>query len=265
MVPNPAFSPTCRPSSIRTGRRAIELIAGANRADDPALAVAARLDGATILHSDAPPLGANAKITNLAHLLPAATHDLLILSDSDIAVPRDYVARVVATLAMPGVGAVTCLYHGRGDAGFWSRFAAAGISYQFEPSVAVSESLGIHQACMGSTIALRRETLTRIGGFEAFADVLADDHAIGVVVRRLGLTVVPVPGLTIAHGCTETSLGAVWRHELRWAATVRAANLPAHIGTLLTHPFALALLAVPLLPRAGLAAAATALIVHARF
>ncbi len=238
----------------------IQMVAGANRADDPALAAARGLAGDVAIRADAPPLGANGKIANLANLTPAAAHELLVLSDSDMAVPRDYVARVAAALAQPGVGAVTCLYRGRGDAGAWSRFAAAAISYQFAPSVLMSYALGIEQACMGSTIALRRATLERIGGFERFADTLADDHAIGMAVRDLGLKVVPVARLVLAHGCAERNMAAVWRHELRWAATVRGANLAAHLGSLFTHPLALAVLAVPLMPRAGLAAVVAALL-----
>lgn len=238
----------------------VELVCGTNRADDPALAIAAALAGEVVLRSAAPPLGANAKVANLANLLPAARHDLLVMSDSDIAVPPDYLSRVAATLALPGVGAATCLYHGRGDAGFPSRFAAAAITYQFEPSAVMSDALGVHQPCLGSTIAMRRATLERIGGFAAFADVLADDHAIGRAVIRAGLRVALVPGLSVAHGCVETSLAEVWRHERRWAATVRGANLLAHVGSLLTHPLALALLAIAPTPRGGLVAVAAALL-----
>ena len=238
----------------------IEVVAGANRADDPALAVARSLSSDIVIAADSPPLGGNAKISNLANMMASAAHDLIILSDSDMAVPSDYVGRVVAALDGPAVGAATCLYRGRGDGNRWSRFAAAAISYQFAPGVVMSFALGAEQACLGSTIALRRTTLQRLGGFEAFADVLADDHAIGMAVRELGLKVVPVPRMVLAHGCAETSFAAVWRHELRWAATVRDANFSGHVGSLLTHPLALSLLAVPLMPGTGAAAVAAALL-----
>ena len=238
----------------------IQIVAGANRADDPAVAVARDLSSDIVIAVDSPPLGGNAKIANLSNMMSSAEHDLLILSDSDIAVPRDYVARVVAALEQPSVGAVTCVYRGRGDAGGWSRFAAAAISYQFAPSVVTSDALGAEQACMGSTIALRRRTLERIGGFEAFVDSLADDHAIGMAIRGLGLKVVPVPRMLLVHGSAEPSFTAVWRHELRWAATVRGANFSGHLGSLLTHPLALSLLAVPLMPAAGAVAIAATLL-----
>lgn len=241
-------------------RSPIQIIAGSNLADDPALALARELSPTIVTTTATHLIGGNAKIANLTKMATAADHDLLILSDSDIAVPREYVARVVAALAEPGVGAVTCVYRGRGDAGAWSRFAAAGISYQFAPSVVLSIDLGANQACMGSTIAIRRSTLRRIGGFEAFAADLADDYAIGAAVRVNGMKVIPVRGMLLVHGSAEQSFAEIWRHELRWATTVRSVNLAGHIGSVLTHPLPLSLLALALIPGPGAVALAGALL-----
>ena len=195
--------------------------------------------------------GANAKIANLLNMAPAASHDLIVLSDSDMAVPPHYLATLAATLAQPGVGAVSCLYRGRGDAGFWSRVAAAGSSWQFLPSVLVGLALGQGAPCMGSTIALRRQTLDRIGGFAPFADTLADDHAIGAAVRALGLEVAIAP-IVLVHAASETSLAALVRHELRWAATVRGlVAWPAYLGSIMTYPLPLALLGAIGVPGLG--------------
>ena len=76
---------------------------------------------------------------------------------------------------------------GRGDAGRWSEIDAAIASYSGTPKVVMSLTLGAARPCMGSTIALSRETLAAIGGFERFADVLADDYAIGQAVAAQGL------------------------------------------------------------------------------
>ena len=240
----------------------IEMVAGSNQADDPALSMAGDLSNKIIIVGGSLPLGGNAKAANLSNMMRFAGYDLLIVSDSDMAVGVDYVSRIAASLEQPLVGAVTCLYRGRADARGWSRFAAAAISYQFAPSVVMSFALGAEQACMGSTIALRRTTLERIGGFEAFANCLADDYAIGMAVRGLGLNVVPSPRMLLEHGCAEESFRAVWQHELRWAVTVRGVNLPGHLGSLLTHPLALSLLSVPLMPVAGGALVAASLLVR---
>jgi ceramide glucosyltransferase len=187
--------------------------------------------------------GSNGKISNLVNMLPAAKGDILILSDSDMIVGPDYAACVTAMLARPGIGAVTLPYAGIGETNGWSRMAAAGISWGFLPSVIVGVACRLAHPCMGSTIALRRETLDAIGGFAPFADLLADDHAIGAAVRALGLKV-EVAAPIVLHGCSETGLAALWRHELRWNATVRMLDPAGYAGSAVTHAFAWSLLAV---------------------
>ncbi len=169
----------------------------------------------------------------------------MIVSDSDIAVASDYLRRVIAALSVDGVGAVTCLYRGRGDAGGWSVLAAAGISYQFMPAVAVGVATGRARPCMGSTIALTADTLADIGGFARVTDQLADDHALGAAVRETGLAVV-VPPMLVVHGCDETSLSGLIRHELRWNATVRSLDPLGYVGSIVTFPLPLALIGVAL-------------------
>lgn len=228
----------------------IQMVCGVADPDDPAADIVRALaaEGQPVELVANPALhGRNAKVSNLINMVPHARHDLLILSDSDMSVSRDYLATIAATLAKPGVGAVTCLYAGRGDTGFWSRIAAAGINWQFLPSVLVGLRQGRAQPCMGSTIALRRKMLERIDGFEAFADLLADDHAIGASVRGLGLKVA-VPPMILTHGCSERSLSALAAHELRWNATVRLLDGAGYAGSLVTYPLLLALIATALRP-----------------
>lgn len=238
-----------------------QIVFGVSDADDAALAAVTTLkavhpgvDIATIVDDERH--GSNAKVSNLVNMIGAAKHDVLVVTDSDIAVSTDYLTRVVAALALPGVGAVTCLYHGRGDAGGWSRLAAQGISYGFLPSVVMGLRLGLAEPCMGSTIALTRETLDAIGGFAAFADILADDHAIGVAVRVPGLHVA-VPAFTVAHGCVEASLSALIAHETRWNVTIRRLDPWGYLGHGLVNPLPFALAAAAIHPAAWPLIAAT--------
>jgi ceramide glucosyltransferase len=224
----------------------IDMVCGVTDPTDPALAAVCAVQArptkltAVTLSSQH---GSNGKVSNLINMLPHAKGDILILSDSDMIVGSDYAARVTQALAQPGVGAVTLPYAGVGETNGWSRIAAAGISWGFLPSVMVGVATGLAKPCMGSTIALRRETLDAIGGFTPFADLLADDHAIGAAVRGLGLAVVVAPPIVL-HGCSETSLAALWRHELRWNATVRMLDPAGYAGSGVTHAFAWSLLAV---------------------
>ena len=133
-------------------------------------------------------------------------HGVIVLSDSDIKVDQSYLQQVVAALDEPGVGLVTCLYRGASGAGFLSRLAAMAINHHFLPNVVVGLGLGLARPCFGSTIALKAETLDRIGGFGLFANQLADDYAIGEAVRGLGLRVA-APPLIVDHICSEQT----WR------------------------------------------------------
>lgn len=244
----------------------IQLLCGVQRADDPAIAAVNALkdrypDARIDLVIDDRSHGASGKISNLVNMMAQAAHPLLVLSDSDIAVERDYLARLIAALDAPGVGAVSCLYRGRGDNGFWSRLGAAGLSWQFLPGAVFGVRFGLARPCMGSTIALRRETLDAIGGFERFADVLADDYAIGEAVHGLGLRVT-VPPMLVTHASDEGSAGELWRHELRWGATVRDVVPAAYVAGVIGMPLPLALLGALIHPGAGDACLGAALIVR---
>lgn len=246
----------------------LQLLCGVDRADDPAVAVVESLrrdfPGARIdLVIEATKLGGNGKIGNLVNLTPHIAHDLIALSDSDMAVPVDYLARVLETLAQPGVGAVTCLYRGRGDAGFWSRLGAAGASWQFLPGVVFGLVTGLARPCMGSTIALTRATLEAIGGFAAFADILADDHAIGAAVEATGQRIA-VPPMVLTHAADEPDLRALWRHELRWAVTVKQLQPAGYAGSVVGMPLPLAVLGLLLCPQRGAASLALILALAAR-
>ena len=186
--------------------------------------------------------GVNRKVSNLINMLPRARYDTLVLSDSDIVVEPDYLRGVVALLAAPGVGAVTCLYYGVAGSGLWTRLSALAINTQFLPQAIAAIGLKVAKPCCGATIALRRSMLEQIGGFAAFADVLADDYAIGAAVRSTGAEVVAAPFL-VGHCCFEASLRQLVLHQLRVTRTIRSIDPIGHAGSILTHPWPLALLA----------------------
>lgn len=247
----------------------VQWVFGVQDPADPAIAVverlcAARPDADIALVVDPTPHGANAKVANLINMAGAVKHGLVVMADSDIAVRPDYLRQVAAVLSAPGVGVVTCPYRGEGVAGFWSRLAAMGLTYQFLPSVAVGVGLGLATPCMGSTIALSAETLQRIGGFSAFADQLADDYAIGAAVRALGLKSVVAP-LIVVHQSSETTFGELVRHELRWARTIKGVDPAGYAGSGVMHAVPLALIAVILMAAAPISLAVLAAALICRF
>ena len=230
----------------------VQVVFGVKDARDPAAAVARRLiadhPGADLeLVTDGRTHGANGKISNLINMAGSIRHDVLALADSDIQVGPDYLGHLVGALEQPGVGMVTCLYRGIPAPGLWSRLAALGVNHHFLPSVMVGLGVGRAKPCFGATMALRRETLAEIGGFQAFANHLADDHAMGEAVRRTGARVA-IPSVMVDHICRAHSAGELLGHELRWARTVRLLDPAGFLGSAITHPLPFALVALALLP-----------------
>jgi ceramide glucosyltransferase len=225
-----------------------QIVLGVNDGKDGALPVAKafiqKMPAADIaLVVGAPVRGSNLKVANLESMFPAARHDVLVISDSDMRVDRRYLGAVTAPLRDPSTGLVTCLYQGVSTGGMWSELGALHINFGFLPSALVAAALGIERGCFGATIALRRETLERIGGFVPLRDELADDQRIGQAVRALGLTVA-LSRYLVKTRVSEPSFAGLWRHELRWARTVRTITSSGFAGSVLTHAVAIAALGV---------------------
>jgi ceramide glucosyltransferase len=227
-----------------------QVVFGVQSAADPAVAVVRRLqarfpDADLALVIDPTPHGENRKVGNLINMLPAARHDVLVIADSDVHAQPDYLDRLVAALHQPGVGLVTTLYAGLpANRSLAARLGAMQITFGFLPGAVLARTFG-RQDCLGATMALRRDTLARIGGLAALADHLADDNVLGRLVQRLGLRVAladTVPLTTVP----ESRLAALFRHELRWARTIRALEPAGFAASVLQYPLAWALLTVAL-------------------
>jgi ceramide glucosyltransferase len=189
-------------------------------------------------------LGANVKVSNLAQMLPAAQHEFLIVNDSDIRVPPDYLRRVVAPLANPNVGMVTCLYRGVAGATLGSRLEALGISTDFCAGVLAARQLeGGIRFGLGSTLAFRRTELEKIGGFNSFVDYLADDYELGKRIAGLGFAV-ELSDVVVETFLPSYDLGDFFAHQLRWGRGVRDARAGGYLGLVFTFGLMWATLAL---------------------
>lgn len=189
-------------------------------------------------------LGTNGKVSSLAQLTKSAVHEFLVVSDSDIRVEGDYLRNIISGLLRPGVGLVTCLYRGVAGGTLGSKLEALGISTDFVPGVLVARFIerGIRFG-LGSTLALRRRDLEKIGGFEAIVDYLGDDYELGRRISEKNLRV------ELSSSVVETHLPAYdligfFSHQLRWARTIRASRPLGYAGLLFTFtlPWAVAAL-----------------------
>jgi ceramide glucosyltransferase len=142
------------------------------------------------------------------------------------------------------VGLVTALYRGRAHGTLPSRFEALGIATDFQAGVLLSMMIegGLHYG-LGSTLAVSREALAKIGGFAPLKDHLADDYELGARVAQAGYRIVLSPEVV------ETAIPAYgWRgfadHQLRWSRTVRDARPWGYAGLIFTHGLGWAVLNV---------------------
>ncbi len=217
-----------------------QVVFGVQDANDPALLAVQRVrqlfpacDIAVAINTSLH--GSNRKISNLINMMPLARHDILVFSDSDLHVPPDYLNRIIASLETPGVGLVTTLCVGLPTtAGPAAQLGATGISHSFLPGALLSRALG-REDCLGTTMALRRDILARIGGLEALVRHLADDNVLAQRVRQLGLRV-GLAGTVPMTAVPEGSLRALWQHEMRWARTIRALEPALFITSVLQFP-----------------------------
>ncbi|MGA2216210.1 MAG: bacteriohopanetetrol glucosamine biosynthesis glycosyltransferase HpnI [Bryobacteraceae bacterium] len=214
-----------------------EILFGIRRADDPAVAEVERLKRdfprvairLVLCTSPAP----NLKVGSLMDLAREARHPILIVNDSDISVPPDYIRDVTAPLADANIGLVTCLY--RAEVHDWpSRFEALAIATDFAPSTLVARMFGVSDFGLGSTLAFRAADLERIGGFQAIADYIADDYQLGHKLHSLGMRNVISELVVSTRLSSESWLGA-WRHQVRWARTVRMSSGAGYLGLPITN------------------------------
>ena len=220
-------------------------------------------------------LGTNTKVSNLAQMLPLAKHDLLVVNDSDIEVPPDYLRTLAAELRDSTIGLVTCLYYGVAASTFGSRLESLSISTDFAPGVLTARFLErTLRFGLGSTLAFRRNDLQAAGGFDALLDYLADDYELGRRIAATGKEVV-LSSEVVATFLPPYNLREFLSHQLRWARTIRDVRRWGYAGTVFTFgvawtlvnvitsrgaPWAWALLVVTLIARLSSAYAAAVLV-----
>lgn len=193
----------------------------------------------------------NAKVASMELMEAAASHEILVISDSDVRVTPDYLRAVASPFADPAVGAMTCPYRGvAAEGGLWARLEAVGMSVEMTAGVLVARSLEGMQFVLGPTMAFRRETIRKIGGFKITADYCADDFVLGNETFKLGETVV-LSHHAIDHMVINSSFVSSMKHQVRWMKSTRFSRPKGHFGTALTFSMPFGLLGMVAAAMAG--------------
>lgn len=178
--------------------------------------------------------GRNAKAAKLAQLELRASHSLILVCDADVRVPVDFVANFVMPLRDPATGLVNCFYRLANPVTPAMRWEAVAVNADFWSQVLQSITLKPLDFALGAAILLRREALEEIGGFAALADCLADDYQLGNRVAGKGRRIALCP---VVVECWDAPMGwrAVWKHQLRWARTIRVCQPAPYFFSLLSN------------------------------
>ena len=186
-------------------------------------------------------LGSNPKVSNLYGLIEEARYPLLLISDSDIRVDRDYLKEIVGEyLAAENVGIVTCLSKVTRASTVGAALESLTTAADFIPSVLVARRLEGIRFGLGPSMMLSKNALEELGGLAAFADYLAEDYQIGQCLWKKKY------GNILSTYLIEYVLGSMrireyLVHQLRWARTYRACRPAGFFGYGITHIFPLSL------------------------
>ena len=207
--------------------------------------------------------GPNYKVSNLINAFPQAKHEIIIVCDSDISVEPNYLKSVVSHFADPQVGLVTSLYRTSDVHGIATAIEAIGFTAEMIPNVLVAQKLEGLAFALGASMAVRREALQDIGGFEELTDYLADDYQLGNKIHRAGWRIALDPCF-VESVIKPENLMSVLSRQLRWARTMRASRPGGYLASGITLPFPAALLASLLAPSPVAGVVAVALLYGVR-
>lgn len=180
-------------------------------------------------------IGPNAKVSKLAELEKHAKHGIIVVSDADVRVPPDFLRNAVGPLARGEAGLVNCFYRLQNPQTLAMRWEAIAINADFWSQVLQSRTLKPLDFALGAVMLTRREELHKIGGFRALADCLADDYQLGNRISKNGSR---VELCSVVVECWDPSMNwtAVWKHQLRWARTIRVCQPAPYFFSILSNP-----------------------------
>lgn len=247
-----------------------ELLFGVSNPNEPALELVTRLrqefPRRTIRVVKCPlSLGMNGKVSNLAQMVPQAKYEHILINDSDIVAPPDYLRRVLGPLADERVGMVTSLYRGLAGKTVPSRLEALGLSTDFMGGVLVAREMegGVGFA-LGATMATTRHVLRAIGGLEPLADYLGDDYELGARTAATGYGVY-LSDVVVETTVPDYTFPQFWSHQIRWARNVKDRRPSQYFGLIVTFGLAWGILSVLETPRAWWSWAALVIVAFMRF
>jgi ceramide glucosyltransferase len=176
----------------------------------------------------------NAKVASMELMEANASHEILVISDSDVRVTPDYLRSVALPFADNDVGAMCCPYRGvAAEGGLWARLEAVGMSVEMTAGVLAARITEGMRFVLGPTMAFRRDAIRGMGGFRVTAEYCADDFVLGNETYKLGKSVV-LSHHAIDHIVLNSRFADSMKHQVRWMKSTRFSRPAGHFGTALS-------------------------------
>lgn len=222
-----------------------EVILGTEDEHDPALALAMRVAAEfphirSVVLSSSAAIGFNPKVNNLSNLVLRARHPLLLISDSNVRVPQDYLKDLVAHRVQAGGGLVWSLFRGVLGRGLGGLLESQQLNIPVMGGVSALMRVLKKPCCVGKSMLLHRDELEAIGGFRFLGQFLAEDQVCAEELDRLGRPVT-VSGNLIDNVLGRRTLREFAGRHLRWARLRRHVSLGGYLGEFLLNPVFVAL------------------------
>jgi ceramide glucosyltransferase len=194
----------------------------------------------------------NDKVNKLARLVSEARYETLVISDSDVRVRPDYLRSLVAPLADPKVGAVTCFYVPIEAKTPAQSLQTIGMVSDFYAGILAAWLLDGVKFALGPTIATTRAQLEGFGGYRVLENGPADDLLVGRLIAERGYEVRLLP-YTILTVPDYGSMLDLLHKRMRWLVVMRHMRPWGHLGLLFTQGLPWSLAAIAIHPTAGVA------------
>jgi ceramide glucosyltransferase len=217
-----------------------ELLFGISNHKDPAIAVVQNLQkqypdvACKLIIGDAA-IGLNPKVNILYNLFPRVQHNHILISDSNIRVKPNYLQQMMRTLMQPGVGLVTSVFRGAGARSLGAKLENLHLNTFVAGNVIATARLFRRPITIGKSMLFRKEVVNQLSGFSSLANVLAEDHMLGLHIQKLGLSTRVSPGLIDNHN-------ELWRidrflnRHIRWAQMRKSLNILHYCLELIINP-----------------------------
>jgi ceramide glucosyltransferase len=196
---------------------------------------------------------ANDKVAKLVRLVDEASHEYLVISDSDVRVQPNYLRTIIAPLANPKIGAVTCFYVPAEDRSWLQRLQDLGMLSDFYAGILVAKQLDGVKFALGPTIGTTRTRLQAFGGYASLENRPADDLLVGRLIADQGYEV-ELLAYSISTVPDYQSFRELFHKRLRWITVMRQMRPWGHVGLIFTLGLPWALLAVAVHPTFAVAA-----------